>query len=91
MIPLYRYRLGVNYGQLPVNRPVAPVANFQRDGYMAINNQGARPHYQSSIVPLRYKAQALDNSDHEIFLGAAQADLSEITERQWPHRSWLSY
>ena len=82
MIPLYRYRLGVNYGQLPVNRPVAPVANFQRDGAMAFNNQGARPNYQSSIVPLQYKAKAYENVQHEIWLGAAQADLSEITERE---------
>ena len=48
----HRHRLGPNYGQLPVNAPVAPVANFQRDGFMAFNNQGTRPNYQSSLVPL---------------------------------------
>ena len=75
------HRLGVNYNQLPVNAPIAPVANFQRDGPMSFNNQGSRPNYQSSIVPLQYKAKPYENVDHEIFLGTAQADLSEINER----------
>ena len=48
---------------------------------MAFNNQASRPNYQSSIVPLKYKPKAYENVDHEIFLGAAQHDLSEITER----------
>ena len=29
-----RYRLGANYLQIPVNRPIAPVNNNQRDGFM---------------------------------------------------------
>ena len=29
-----RYRLGANYLQIPVNRPIAPVSNNQRDGFM---------------------------------------------------------
>jgi catalase len=29
-----RYRLGANYLQLPINRPIAPVNNNQRDGTM---------------------------------------------------------
>ncbi|ANF58431.1 catalase [Halotalea alkalilenta] len=31
----HRYRLTVNYQQIPVNRPLAPVNNYQRDGFMA--------------------------------------------------------
>ncbi|MDD3266525.1 MAG: catalase [Burkholderiales bacterium] len=30
-----RYRLGANYNQLSVNRPICPVHNYQRDGLMA--------------------------------------------------------
>jgi catalase len=48
----HRYRLGVNYQQLPVNKPLVPVANFQRDGFMALDNQGTRPNYQSSLIPM---------------------------------------
>ncbi|KAI0746660.1 catalase [Daedaleopsis nitida] len=86
----HRHRLGVNYGHIPVNAPVAPVSNFQRDGFMAINNQGSRPNYQSSIVPLKYQAKAYENVEHEIFLGTAQADLSEITELDFeqPRALW---
>ncbi|CDO73370.1 hypothetical protein BN946_scf185013.g3 [Trametes cinnabarina] len=86
----HRHRLGTNYGQLPVNAPIAPVANFQRDGFMAFNNQGSRPNYQSSIVPLQYKAKAYENVAHEIWLGTAQADLSEITELDFeqPRALW---
>ncbi|KAH9919457.1 catalase [Epithele typhae] len=75
---------------LPINAPVAPVANFQRDGAMAFNSQGARPNYQSSIVPLAYKPKVYESVDHEIFLGSAQADLSEITELDFeqPRALW---
>ncbi len=78
----HRHRLGTNYGQLPVNAPIAPVANFQRDGAMAFNNQGSRPNYQSSILPLNYQEKPYEYVEHEVFLGAAQADLSEITARE---------
>jgi catalase len=43
----HRWRLGVNYQQIPVNCPFATkVANFQRDGNMNVNgNQGGAPNY----------------------------------------------
>jgi catalase len=42
----HRYRLGANYQQLPVNRPVVPVHNHQRDGAMnAGSNGGSSPNY----------------------------------------------
>ena len=88
----HRHRLGVNYQQLPVNAPVVPVANFQRDGFMAFNNQGARPNYQSSITPLSYAGRkgAIDGAakdlereaKHENWIGGAYRDLSEVTERE---------
>ncbi|GAA93624.1 uncharacterized protein L969DRAFT_55797 [Mixia osmundae IAM 14324] len=76
----HRYRLGVNYQQLPVNRPVSEVANFQRDGAAAFYNQGSRPNYQSSIQTLSYVKRPYTMTTHEVFLGAAAADLSEVTE-----------
>ncbi|QPC80514.1 catalase [Phototrophicus methaneseepsis] len=43
----HRYRLGGNYETLPVNRPQAPVHNYQRDGYMRHDgNGGAAPNYE---------------------------------------------
>lgn len=42
----HRYRLGVNYEQIPVNRPISPVNNYQRDGFMRIDgNSGGSPNY----------------------------------------------
>lgn len=42
----HRYRLGVNFEQIPVNRCPFAVANYQRDGAMAVNgNSGEQPNY----------------------------------------------
>lgn len=40
----HRYRLGVNYNQLPVNSPYK-ARNFQRDGKATIDNQNGGPNY----------------------------------------------
>ena len=81
----HRHRLGVNYQQLPVNKPLVPIANFQRDGFMAIDNQATRPNYQSSLVPLSYKPRPYEQVKHESWLGHANVDLSFITERKYAH------
>lgn len=39
------YRMGVNRMQLPINRPLNPVANYQREGRGVYVSQGAAPHY----------------------------------------------
>jgi catalase len=42
----HRYRLGVNYEQIPVNRPINPPSNHQRDGFMVTDgNRGDLPNY----------------------------------------------
>ncbi|WP_370525696.1 catalase [Olivibacter sp. SDN3] len=42
----HRYRLGVNYEQIPVNRCPFMVSNYQRDGYMRVDgNSGSAPNY----------------------------------------------
>jgi catalase len=42
-----RYRLGVNYNQLPVNAPQCPYASYNRDGSMKFtDNGGAAPNYE---------------------------------------------
>lgn len=52
-----RYRLGVNNSQIPVNAPINPGANFQRDGFMTVNgNQGNRPNYPSTLRPIQYNS-----------------------------------
>ena len=42
----HRYRLGVNYEQIPVNKCPYMVANYERDGFMRVDgNGGAAPNY----------------------------------------------
>jgi catalase len=42
----HRYRLGVNYEQIPVNKCPFAVNNYQRDGYMRVDgNSGSNPNY----------------------------------------------
>lgn len=43
----HRYRLGVNFESIPVNRPLVPVHNYNRDGHMRIDdNGGASVNYE---------------------------------------------
>ncbi len=42
----HRYRLGVNYEQIPVNRCPYAVNNYERDGFMRVDdNGGSSPNY----------------------------------------------
>jgi catalase len=96
----HRHRLGSNYQQLPVNAPIVPVVNFQRDGPATYISQGSLPNYQSSIKPLKYGARkgAIDSSArdeeregrHETFVGGAWRDLSFVTELDFeqPRALW---
>ncbi|KAF2726284.1 catalase-like protein [Polychaeton citri CBS 116435] len=46
-----RYRLGVNYQNIPVNCPFAPVANWDRDGHLnTLGNQGSRPNFPAEFI-----------------------------------------
>lgn len=43
----HRYRLGVNYETLPINRPKVPVHSYNRDGYMRYDgNFGSMVNYE---------------------------------------------
>lgn len=56
-----RYRLGVNYQQLPTNHALAPVyCPFQRDGFMNFtDNYGDDPNYVGSMLrPTSFRVPA---------------------------------
>lgn len=43
----HRYRIGINYGLLPVNKPHCPVHTYHRDGHMRFDgNGGGQVNYQ---------------------------------------------
>ena len=61
----HRYRLGVNYEQLPVNKCPYMVANYQRDGMMQVGDNGeGNPNYRPNsfddiVVDESYKEPAM--------------------------------
>lgn len=75
-----RYRLGVNYQQLPCNAPISPVYSpYQRDGSGTINgNYGADPDYvRSSFRPI---AHGPKDTVHDEWVGRITAYASEVTD-----------
>jgi catalase len=72
----HRYRLGVNFEALPVNRPKCPVNTYNRDGLMRFDeNGGDGPNYEPNsfggpvenhrFIELRYSAQGeIGRYDH---------------------------
>lgn len=71
----HKHRLGANYQQLPVNRPRTFESgsgcpflggNFQRDGFMAIDNQRDRPDYLSYFSPINAVGNDPSNYSHGI-------------------------
>lgn len=60
----HRYRIGINYAQLPVNKPRCPVHTYNRDGHMAYHNYGSQVNYEPNsfggpIEDKRYKEPPL--------------------------------
>lgn len=61
----HRYRLGVNYEQIPVNKCPYMVVNYQRDGFMQTGeNGGAEPNYRPNsfddiVIDESYKESAM--------------------------------
>ena len=46
----HRARLGVNYQQIPVNRPKAPVRSYSKDGAMRVDNVSDPVYYPNSVA-----------------------------------------
>ena len=73
----HRYRIGINYSQLPVNKPRCPVHTYNRDGHMSYYNYDGEVNYQPnsfngpiddkqySEPPLKISGDA-DRYDHRI-------------------------
>jgi catalase len=76
----HRHRLGVNYQQIPVNKPRCPVFNFQRDGAMAIDgNYGSNPNYIASDRPVKFQ-KAPTSESHEQWTAHALTFMHQLTD-----------
>ncbi|ROW14449.1 hypothetical protein VPNG_03863 [Cytospora leucostoma] len=70
-----RYRLGVNYQQIPVNQSKTTFNPYQRDGLMAVNgNYGSNPNYPSSYRKLTHQ-DVNPTAAHEQWTGQAVTDV----------------
>jgi catalase len=85
-----RYRLGVNYQQLPCNAPVSEVYTpYQRDGAFRYNtNYGGDPNYVgSSLRAIKFKGATGANgkaaAGHEDWVGQVSAYASEVTDEDY--------
>lgn len=65
-----RYRLGVNYTQLPPNRAICPVyAPYERDGMsVRTRNYGGDPNYVRSSLTLGRPSQVISDVRHTEFI-----------------------
>jgi catalase len=66
-----RYRLGVNFEDLPINKPVNEVHNYERDGYMKSDNQGSEVNYEPNSFdgPKEVPAAAIAPTDAQGTVG----------------------
>lgn len=75
-----RYRLGVNYTQLPSNRAICPVyAPFLRDGLTVTSNYGGDPNYVRSTLSPGVSTRSITQIQHnEKLFPRAGLGLNEI-------------
>lgn len=59
-----RYRLGANYLQLPINHPLVPVSNNQRDGTMQIGEFSGPVNYEPSSLTSAMLKEAPSGASH---------------------------
>jgi catalase len=86
-----RYRLGVNYQQLPCNAPVSPVYTpYQRDGaFRYTSNYGADPNYvNGSLKTINFKgnrgANGVSDGGHDEWVaGKVQGYTSEVNSEDF--------
>lgn len=89
-----RYRLGVNFIQLPVNRPGYSYNPTKRDGYNNIMNYGSIPNYIPAyngpkIIPAaQYEQQAA----HEQWAGTVTEFESQLVDADFvqPRATWAT-
>jgi catalase len=87
----HRYRLGVNYEQIPVNKCPYQVANYERDGYMRVDeNGGSSPNYFPNSFDDVYTDKSykepdmqLDNDFADWYDRNSEAENDHFTQPGW--------
>ncbi|HVB04382.1 MAG TPA: catalase [Chitinophagaceae bacterium] len=94
----HRYRLGVNYEQIPVNKCPYQVANYERDGHMRTDgNSGSNPNYYPNsfddmYIDENYKepSQSIDNQIADWFDRNGQGENDHFTQPGWLYSKVMS-
>jgi catalase len=88
-----RYRLGINYQQLPSNKARSHVYQpYERDGAMSFHgNYGGDPNYvNSEVVPVTTKKIPEEDNAHDHWSGRVTAFSSEVSDDDFvqPREFW---
>jgi catalase len=75
-----RHRLGPNYLQLPVNRPVVPVDNNQRDGGMQIGQFSGPVNYEPNSLAGGMPAEAPEEGTPRVYRIEGEATRQKISK-----------
>ncbi|KAJ1659922.1 catalase A, partial [Coemansia sp. RSA 25] len=81
----HRHRLGTNYLQLPINSPITPVRNQQRNGPMCFGTNGGRlPNYEPNSFGGPQEAHATRETDSKSAVDGYIGRLSyELTDEDF--------
>ena len=87
---IQRYRIGANYQQLPVNRPISPVNSYSKEGHMQYEfNHPAQAEYHPNSIggpsadPAKaYDFGAWDTKGSEIYRGDATPHAEDTDQVQ---------
>ena len=94
----HRYRLGVNYEQIPVNKCPYKVSNYERDGYMRVDGNGESDanYYPNSFDDIytddSYKkpAMELDSNIADWYDRNAKGENDHYTQPGWLFRKVMN-
>jgi len=86
-----RYRLGVNYTQLPTNAPIAPVYSpYLRDGFARQQNYGGDPNYVRSKLRVMNLGPKDVSHAHDLWAGEVSAFATQVVDEDFvqPRQLW---
>jgi catalase len=89
-----RYRIGVNYQELPVNRPLVPVANNNQDGTMSFTPQIGEVNYEPSNTHERgasVQQPAFRLSEYPVFGVTQQTAIAKSDDFSQAGDEWRSF
>ena len=77
----HRYRIGTNYQQLPINRPLAEVHNYNKDGAMRYRHNGSQPVY----APNSYGGPTADETLADPSWDVASGEIGRFADELHAH------